>query len=324
MGIRTCLRGLALVAVMAGACAAADAPVQTFSWAFPQPTPTARTQTEPPPRRSLSVPGSTRRYDQARIEDLFRAVDWFPNSHPVPPRPVMIGRQPDTMACGYCHLPDGQGRPENAALAGLPAAYIAEQLRDMAAGARTGANPDWGPTQYMLQVAKSANAREVAEAARYFAALKYAKAFRLVEAREIPTVTPIFGLYSQKPGGGRERLGQRIVEVPNDVARFELRDNRPGYTVYVPEGAVARGQALAEGGSDGRFPACASCHGAGLKGGLGPPLAGRYPAYIFRQLQGFSVGRRAGAGASAMAPVARQMKPDEMIDLAAYAASLKP
>jgi cytochrome c553 len=168
------------------------------------------------------------------------------------------------------------------------------------------------------------DAREVAEAARYFAGLKYAKAFRLVEARDIPAVAPIFGLYGLKPGRARERLGQRIIEAPNDAVRFELRDNRPGYTVYVPEGAIARGRALAEGGSDGRFPACAACHGPALKGGLGPPLAGRYPAYLFRQLLGFSIGRRAGPAAAAMAPVARQIRPEEMIDLAAYAASLQP
>jgi cytochrome c553 len=35
----------------------------------------------------------------------------------------------DAWACAYCHLPNGQGRPENPPLAGLPVAYIAEQVR---------------------------------------------------------------------------------------------------------------------------------------------------------------------------------------------------
>jgi cytochrome c553 len=39
-------------------------------------------------------------------------------------------------ACSYCHLPNGQSRPENAALAGLPAAYIFEQVTDFRSGAR--------------------------------------------------------------------------------------------------------------------------------------------------------------------------------------------
>lgn len=326
MGRLPPMRGLALVAVMAGACAAvaADTPAHTFGWAFPHPPPGTPGTAEPPPRRDLGVPGSTRRYDAARLGDLFRAVDWFPNSHPTPPRPILTGRKPNAMACGYCHLPDGQGRPENAALAGLPAAYIVEQVRDMRSGARSGAAPDWGPTHYMRQVAKGADAGEVAEAARYFAGLEYKKAFRLVEASDIPAVAPMFGLYGRKPGGGRERLGQRIVEVPNDIHRFELRDNRPGYTIYVPEGAITGGRALAENGSGGRFPPCVACHGQGMKGGLGPPLAGRYPAYLFRQLVGFSVGGRTGPAAAAMAPVARRLRPEEMIDLAAYAASLEP
>ncbi len=228
------------------------------------------------------------------------------------------------MACGYCHLPNGQGRPENAALAGLPATYIAEQVRDMHAGSRSGADPTWGPTKFMNRVAKGARADEVSDAAGYFSRLKYERAFRLVEAVDIPAVEPTFGLYRQRTGGARESVGARIIEVANDVDRFELRDNRPGYTIYIPIGAIARGRALAENGSDGRFPACASCHGAGLKGALGPPLAGRYPAYLFRQLLSFSVGGRRGAGAAPMTPVARQMKTEEMIDLAAYAASLKP
>ena len=135
---------------------------------------------------------------------------------------------------------------------------------------------------------------------------------------------PLLGLYGLQPGGDREPLGDRIVETPNDIELFELRDSRPGFTIYIPEGALARGRSLAQGGAGGRFPACASCHGVGLKGAVGPPLAGRFPAYLFRQLLGFSAGARAGKGAVLMGPVARAMKPSEMVDLASYAASLKP
>jgi cytochrome c553 len=315
---------LILGAACATALSATEAPTSNFSWAFPHPPPAMPGKAARPSRRGLTVPGSARDYDEARIKDLFEAVDWFPNSHPAAPRPVLIGRKPDAMACGYCHLPGGQGRPENAALAELPATYIAEQVRDMRAGARSGADPTWGATRYMDRVAKGARADEVADAASYYSKLKYQKAFRLVEARYIPAVEPTFGVYRYRSGGVRERLGERIIEVPNDSDRFELRDNRPGYTIYIPIGAIARGRALAENGSGGRFPACASCHGAGLKGALGPPLAGRYPAYLFRQMLSFSVGGRKGAGAAPMTPVARQMKTEEMIDLAAYAASLKP
>jgi cytochrome c553 len=56
------------------------------------------------------------------------------------PRPmpdiVAKGRKPKVIACAYCHTPTGQGRPENSALAGLPEAYIKEQLDDFRAATR--------------------------------------------------------------------------------------------------------------------------------------------------------------------------------------------
>jgi cytochrome c553 len=317
------LTGLAAFAGLAAAAArTADGP---FAWAFAQPSATGSpidVTPRPDTGRRVSVPGSARSYDTARVRDLFGAVDWFPASHPTPPRAVISGRAPDAMACGYCHLPDGQGRPENAALAGLPAPYIVEQIRDIRTGARTGADPDWIPTQLMTRVGKAIEARDAAAAARYFSTPKYRKVFRIVETPDIPAVTPILGLYRATPAGGRTPLGSRIIELPNDVERFELRDNRPGYTAYVPQGAVGRGRALARGAPD--LPACASCHGAALHGAIGPPIAGRYPAYIFRQLLAFAHGGRTGPAAAPMIAVARQLKPAEMVDVAAYAASLDP
>jgi cytochrome c553 len=176
----------------------------------------------------------------------------------------------------------------------------------------------------MARTAQATGADDLQAAAHWFEAQRYSPAFRLVEAREIDAVAPAGGLYMPRPGGGREQLGDRIVEIPNDVERFELRDNRPGYTIAVPEGSIARGRALAETGGGGRVTPCAACHGAGLKGALGPPLAGRYPAYLFRQLLGFARGDRHSAAAAPMTDTAAKLKPEEMIALAAYASSLKP
>ena len=39
-------------------------------------------------------------------------------------------------ACGFCHRADGPGGPENANLAGQPAAYIVQQMADFKSGAR--------------------------------------------------------------------------------------------------------------------------------------------------------------------------------------------
>ena len=68
------------------------------------------------------------------------------------PSVVAHGRQPDVLACGYCHTPSGQGRPENASIAGLPASYIAAQLEDFRAGKRRGVWPGrYVPTDLMIQ-----------------------------------------------------------------------------------------------------------------------------------------------------------------------------
>jgi cytochrome c553 len=56
----------------------------------------------------------------------------------------------------------------------------------------------------------------------------------------------------------------------------------------------------------------------------GPPLAGRFASYLFRQLYGFRSGARAGDSAQPMQSVVANLTQADMIDLAAYAASLNP
>ena len=75
----------------------------------------------------------------------------------------------------------------------------------------------------------------------------------------------------------------------------------------------------------GLADACTSCHGKDLKGvGDVPPLAGRSPTYIARQLIDFQTGSRTGPAAAPMAMVTQSMKNDDMVALAAYIASRKP
>jgi hypothetical protein len=70
-------------------------------------------------------------------------------------------------------------------------------------------------------------------------------------------------------GSEREALGQRIVEIPDDLHRFESRDPRSTFTAYVPIGSLAKGEALVTKGGPGKTLECATCHGPDLKG-LGP------------------------------------------------------
>jgi cytochrome c553 len=55
-----------------------------------------------------------------------------------------------------------------------------------------------------------------------------------------------------------------------------------------------------------------------------PGLAGRSPSYIVRQLYDFKYGARTGGGSELMKPVAASLTLEDIIDLAAYAASLPP
>ena len=124
--------------------------------------------------------------------------------------------------------------------------------------------------------------------------------------------------------GKREPIGDRIIETSTDVARTELRDTRFGFVAYVPPGSIARGAAIASRGT-GAAQACESCHGADLRGvGDIPPLAGRSPTYMVRQLILFRTGQRRNPEAAPMRQEASRLTLRDMIAVAAYAASRRP
>jgi len=124
-------------------------------------------------------------------------------------------------------------------------------------------------------------------------------------------------------GSGKEPVGNRIVEMPQNLDLVELRDPNSGFVAYVPKGSVARGRKLVEGGN-GAFP-CASCHGANLKGdGNVPALAGRSPSTLVRQLYDIQHGTRGGPALDPMKPEVANMTDENRVDVAAYLASLNP
>jgi cytochrome c553 len=242
------------------------------------------------------------------------------------PEVVARGREPQVIACGYCHLPDGQGRPENAPLAGLPPDYIEAQVAAFRSGERRSAwhGPN-RPIDLMLATAESATEAEVSEAARYFSGLRMTRRVEVLESTSVP-VTHVAGwLYVPTKGASREPLGQRIIEVAVDHERHELRDAKSGYVAYVPPGSIARGQHIVASGGDGITLPCGSCHGADLRGaGLVPPIAARSPTYILRQFLAFRTGARASASGAPMLPVVARLDVDDMIAIAAYVGSLEP
>ena len=297
------------------------------AWPYPG-NPVSPGAVAPPPDATtpLRLPGSDQSFTLAQVKDLFALPDWYPNRHPPMPDIVAHGRKPAVYACGYCHLPDGQGRPENAALAGLPAAYIEAQVADFRSGARRSAwHGTYLPTDFMRASAENAADAEVASAAEYFSGLRLTRRVEVVEATQIPKVVESAWVYVMVGGDETEPLGQRIIEVAIDHERHELRDSASGYRAYVPQGSIARGRTIAQIGQGGPALACVACHGTDLRGvGVVPPLAGRSPTYIVRQLLAFRTGARSAATGAPMMPVVASMDVDDMMAAAAYAASLEP
>ena len=269
------------------------------------------------------VPGSAAGFTLTQLRDLFSVPDWYSDDHPPMPEPVAHGRKPDAFACGFCHLPNGLGRPENASLAGLPAEYIERQIADFRSGARRSSVASLPPT-LMVATAKGATDADVKAAAAYFSALKLRPWIRVEEAAMVPK-TRVLGFMLVPDGSGEsEPIGNRIIEMPADVARTELRDARSGFVAYAPPGSLARGAALVSGGGGKTVP-CAICHGADLRGlGPVPALAGRSPSYLFRQLYDIKHGTRAGSWTTLMQPVLANLDEEDMVALAAYAASRTP
>jgi cytochrome c553 len=132
-------------------------------------------------------------------------------------------------------------------------------------------------------------------------------------------------MYQPIPGAGTEPLGQRIIEVPVNVERTELRDSSSGFIAYAPVGSLRRGKALVSTGGNGRTIRCGICHGADLRGlGGVPTIAGRSPSYLMRQLYDMKYGARRGTDTELMREPLAQLTGDDMLSIVAYVASLPP
>ena len=273
----------------------------------------------------LHVPASRQAFTLARVKDRFAPPDWFPASHPRMPDIVAHGRKPAVNACGFCHLPDGRGRAENAQLAGLSADYMVRQVSDFRTGVRKGAVEDWAPSKAMHDLSLAVTDAEVAEAARYFARIRATRRVTVVEREGIPRTFQVGGLYARLPSGGTEPIGQRIIEVTEDLERHDLRDPQVGFVAYVPPGSIARGRTLAMAVGTVPVTGCAACHGPSLRGvGAVPAIAGRSPTYLFRQLVGFKTGARSSPAGAPMQLVVSSLSVDDMIAAAAFAGSRRP
>lgn len=293
-------------------------------WAFVLNDPAPEGMTSPDAGEVVTVPGSALSLRRRDIRIDNGPPDWHPEGRT--PMPEIVARGRDAaLACGYCHLPNGMGKPENAGLAGQPEAYLVQQMEDYRNGLRHTGEMRMGPPTLMMGIGAATTPEDARVAAAYFASLPFRPHIRVVEADSVPVTRFAGWLHEVVDGGRMEPLGERVVELPDDLERMKLRDDAVGFVAYVPRGSLERGAALAGTGGEGRTVACAACHGPDLRGlGPVPALAGRSPSYLARQLYDFRTGSRNGLWSDLMDQTVAQLTHRDVVDLVAYLASLTP
>ncbi|HXC31336.1 MAG TPA: hypothetical protein VNZ56_02620 [Verrucomicrobiae bacterium] len=305
-----------LPAVRTGAQSAQPWHLPDVPWAFP-----VRDKVQPKldERTGLQhVPGSSKAYTQDQIDDHMNPPDWFPDEHPPMSRVVAHGAPDGVLGCASCHLASGLGHPESANLAGESAEYLERQLSDFKNGLRFG--------EGMPDICKNLSDEDAKEASEWFSKLTPKPWQKVIETDRVPkTFVNESIMRMPAPGGGDEPIGNRIIELPEDVGRAESRDPHSGFVAYVPKGSLAKGKAFVTTGGAGKSIQCEICHGPTL-GGLGtvPAIAGHDPMYLFRQLYYFKDGSRRGSMSALMKGVVSRMTQDDMIAIAAYVGSLPP
>jgi cytochrome c553 len=315
--ILVCALALTLIpTIRTGAQSAQPWHLPDIPWAFPirdKVQPVIDERTGP-----IHVPGSAKTYTQDQIDDLQNPPDWFPEEHAPMPKVVAHGTSGGVLGCASCHLASGLGHPESANLAGVSAAYIQRQLSDFKAGLRMG--------EAMNDETKDLSDEDARQASEWFAALKPKVWQPVVETDRVPkTFINIHLMRMPLPGTGDEPIGNRIIELPQDIAGAESRDPHSGFVAYVPKGSIAKGKEFVTTGGGGKTIQCAICHGPSLNGlGEVPAIAGHSPLYLFRQLYYFKDGSRHGSMGALMKGVVVQMTQDDMLAIASYVGSLTP
>lgn len=270
------------------------------------------------------IPDSRRSFTAEQINGD-DPVDWIPEEHPPAPSVVYHQRPRGPIPCASCHYFNGKGFLEVPDLAGLPQAYIIQQVLEFRSGRRVSTQKGRVATALMIGVAKQVTDAELAEAAAYFSHLPRRPWIRTVETETVPVTKPdYFGWLDLVKNGGTEMIRGRIIELPEDWDRTWVEDPHSSVVAYVPAGSLSRGKKLARIGGAGAAP-CTACHGPGLSGwGEAPPIAGRSPSYMARMLWDIKTGARTGPAVALMQPTVAALSGPEITDLAAYLASLPP
>jgi cytochrome c553 len=318
--MRTLLKTLLPLVLLTSAVAAQNPTPTTIPNGLPEWAYNIPDKVQPPEAKVpnvVRVAGSSKELEASAIAGNANPPDWFPDEHPAPPRSV---RGPMPNACGSCHLMSGQGHPESADIAGMPAEYIIRQMAYFKSGARK-EEARMGP------IARAAADEDVRQAAEYFAAIKPTPFVKVIEAATPPRTYVSADARHRRimPDGGTEPIGRRIIQIPEDPMQVTVRNPHSGFIAYVPPGSIKKGEGLVKTGGGGKTIQCAICHGDALTGlGELPRLAGLQPVYIARQLIQMQNGTSAGANAALMKKVVAKLTEDDIIAISAYLGSLPP
>jgi len=318
--MRTLLKTLLPLVLLTSAVAAQNPTPTTIPNGLPEWAYNIPDKVQPPEAKVpnvVRVAGSSKELEASAIAGNANPPDWFPDEHPAPPRSV---KGPMPNACGSCHLMSGQGHPESADIAGMPAEYIIRQMAYFKSGARK-EEARMGP------IARAVSDEDVRQAAEYFAAVKPTPFVKVIEAATPPKTYVSADARHRRimPDGGTEPIGRRIIQIPEDPMQVTVRNPHSGFIAYVPPGSIKKGEGLVKTGGGGKTIQCAICHGDALTGlGELPRLAGLQPVYIARQLIQMQNGTSAGANAALMKKVVAKLSEDDIIAISAYLGSLPP
>ncbi len=321
--------GLASIALLSAAAVpkarAPTAPPPELAWAYPV-APPDTAELDMPSGRYLT-PDGKRMLTAAQVDKLTPAEkDWFPQSHPIPPAAVLVPGKDQATPCAECHNVNGQGMVGIPDIAGLPADYLLEQLAAFRSGARTSALPHHLATEVMISTARAWSQTDLRAAVAYYASLPRRTPTRVVVTGSAPPMlTERFGWTYRDPAGGpTHSLDGSIAESPESVTKLFLGDLSNRQLVYVSHATLTLGRALIRSGGGNGQP-CTTCHGADMRGTtVAPPLAGRDPSYLARQLWDIRSGARFGRNAKLMQGPTRGLTAHDITAVAGYLASLTP
>jgi len=206
---------------------------------------------------------------------------------------------------------------------------------DFRAGRRHSSDPRKANSNTMVMLAKAMSDTELQQAANYFSAVKWRPHVTVVETALVPATRIQGELFIPTARKLTEPIGNRIIEVPTDTEVNQLlRSARGTWIAYVPVGSIKKGEALVTTGDAsivnnqivlGTRAACTTCHGPDLMGVAPdiPPLAGRSPSYLAREIFDIQQGARAGSHPmiSLMKRTVEKLTPDDIINITAYLAS---